>query len=85
MESKKITDMFGNNKWIIPCPPGSNIVSSSSWLYHREDGPAFEGANGELQWYLEGVQYSELEYKKIMRKKKIETLKLDIDDTKNLP
>ena len=29
---------------------------------HREDGPAYEGADGRKGWYLEGVPYSEDEW-----------------------
>ena len=36
---------------------------AKSWYqhgkYHREDGPAYEGANGTKGWYLNGVRHRE--------------------------
>ena len=30
---------------------------------HREDGPAIEDANGYKSWYLNGIEYTEAEWK----------------------
>ena len=32
--------------------------------HHREDGPAFEGANGTKSWYLNGKRLTETEFDK---------------------
>jgi hypothetical protein len=40
------------------------------WLngeYHREDGPAREWADGTKEWWLNGKQYSETEWKKLVK------------------
>jgi len=37
---------------------------------HRDDGPAVEYGNGYKYWYLNGKEYSEEEYLKIMNLKK---------------
>jgi hypothetical protein len=29
---------------------------------HREDGPAYEGVDGEIQWFLNGKEYKEDDY-----------------------
>ena len=42
---------------------------------HRESGPAIEYKNGSKCWYLADVEYSEQEYKKKMRLKKINKLR----------
>ena len=41
MENKPIciTDKYGNKRWYL------------NGLYHREDGPAVECANGDKQWW----------------------------------
>jgi hypothetical protein len=33
---------------------------------HREDGPAFEWANGEKFWFLNGKKYAEGTHQKVM-------------------
>jgi len=39
---------------------------------HRLNGPAIPSRNGNIQfWYLNGIEYSEKEYKEKMRRKKI--------------
>ena len=38
---------------------------------HREYGPAVEYKNGDKCWYINGKEYSEQEYKKKMRLKKL--------------
>ena len=45
-------------------------VKNGKW--HREDGPAIEMASGYKCWYLNGVEYSEQEWKIAVRKIKLE-------------
>ena len=40
---------------------------------HREDGPAFEGARGNKEWWIDGVQLSEAEFKLFLLSKQLET------------
>ena len=47
--------------------------NGDKWWYlngkrHREDGPAFEGADGSKYWYLNGEQLTEAEFKNRMNK-----------------
>ena len=47
--------------------------NGDKWWYlngkrHREDGPAFEGADGSKYWYLNGEQLTEAEFNKRMNK-----------------
>ena len=37
---------------------------------HREDGPAIEGADGIKAWYLDGKEYSKVEFDKQIKKLK---------------
>jgi len=41
---------------------------------HRENGPAIEYRYGDKEWYINGIEYSEEEYKYEMRSKKLEKL-----------
>jgi len=45
---------------------------SKSWLLndrlHREDGPAFEGADGYKEWVLNGERLTEAEFNRRMNK-----------------
>ena len=47
------------------------VNGSKSWWQndklHRTDGPAVEYANGFKAWYLDGVQYTEKEFKEKMK------------------
>ena len=45
----KITNKFGT----------FHYKSQTHTLYHREDGPAIEFANGEKRWYLNGNLHRE--------------------------
>jgi len=36
---------------------------------HREDGPAIEYNNGDREYYLDGIKYSEEEYEKAIKLK----------------
>ena len=47
--------------------------NGDKWWYlngkrHREDGPAFEGADGSKYWYLNGEQLTEAEFNNRMNK-----------------
>ena len=47
--------------------------NGDKWWYlngkrHREDGPAFEGADGSKYWYLNGEQLTEAEFNQRMSK-----------------
>ena len=47
--------------------------NGDKWWYlngkrHREDGPAFEGADGSKYWYLNGEQLTEAEFNRRMSK-----------------
>ena len=61
MKSKLEINKYGNKYWKSP-----------NGLFHREDGPAIEIANGYKEWFLNGIKYTEQEYKKKMRLKKLE-------------
>lgn len=39
---------------------------------HKEDGPAYEDAWGNKKWYLHGVQYTENDFNKYLKKKRLE-------------
>jgi hypothetical protein len=41
---------------------------------HREDGPAIEWSNGDKEWFISGIQKSEVVYKKKMRSRKLNQL-----------
>jgi len=46
--------------------------------YHREDGPAYEGASGNKYYYLENIPYEEEDYwKKIKELNKCKLFKLE--------
>lgn len=47
------------------------IYYNDALQLHREDGPAVQSASGHKYWYLNGVNYSEQEYKKEMRSRKL--------------
>ena len=42
---------------------------------HRENGPAITYSDGRKIWYLNGIKYSEKEFYKKMRTKRIESLR----------
>lgn len=65
----KITDLpnggqcwnFGNNAsiyYVIPHPDDGNNTN----IFHREDGPAVILDDGDRQWWLHDIQYSEEEH-----------------------
>jgi hypothetical protein len=56
-------------------------------IRHREDGPAYEYVDGYNEWYLNGVEYTEEEFKKRTAKEVVLTMdeiadKLGIDVSK---
>ena len=63
MESKLTIDGDGTKRWLLP-----------NGLGHRGDGPAIEWNNGEKYWYLNGVEYTEREYRCKMRSIKLKLL-----------
>jgi hypothetical protein len=49
MKTYRVTkDINGTTRWY-----------NEEGLYHREDGPAYEGANGDKFWYLNGQLHRE--------------------------
>lgn len=48
-----------------------NIYQNDKGYFHREDGPAIEYSDGEKQWWLNGVRYTEEKYKRKIRLKKL--------------
>ena len=38
---------------------GNKVWKNANGQYHREDGPAYEGANGIKAWYLNGKNHRE--------------------------
>jgi len=46
------------------------ILYWKGYLIHREDGPAIEGTDGFKEWWLNGIEYLEQEYLKIINLKK---------------
>lgn len=56
------------------------LSGSKHWFIHgkrhREDGPAIEFHRGDKEWWLNGEQYTEAEWKKEMRRRKMELLGL---------
>ena len=49
-------------------------------LYHREDGPAIECADGSKIWYLNDKFYSEQDYKITIRNIKLERVLKKINE-----
>jgi hypothetical protein len=62
MKSKRING-HGYEEWKLP---NGNL--------HNKDGPAIEYSNGSKHWYLNGISYTEQEYKKKMRSRKLKLL-----------
>jgi hypothetical protein len=63
MKSKLTIDQYGTKYWRLP---NGNL--------HREDGPAIEFPSGIKIWYINGIIYTEQEYKYEMRSKKLKQL-----------
>jgi hypothetical protein len=63
MESKLTIYEYGTKEWKLP-----------NGDFHREDRPAVEWANGYKEWYLNGREYTEQEYKYEMRSVKLKLL-----------
>lgn len=43
-------------------PSGTKIYVNNLEEWHREDGPAFEGFNGTIYWFLNNVECTEEEW-----------------------
>jgi len=63
MKSKLSIDTRGSKRWKLP---NGNL--------HREDGPAIEYGSGDKEWWVNGIEYSEQEYKAEMRSIKLKLL-----------
>ena len=63
MKSKLTTYKNGDKVWKLP-----------SGYFHREDGPALEYASGTKHWCLNGMYYTEQEYKHKIRSIKLTRL-----------
>lgn len=86
MKSKMEIDRFGDKVWRnskgqFHREDGPAIINEGcyrEWLIndkiHRENGPAVEWNNGYKEWYLNDIRYTEEEYKRKMRFKKISDL-----------
>jgi hypothetical protein len=63
MKPKLTIDDYGYEEWKLP-----------NGKFHREDGPAIEYSNGSKHWYLNGISYTEQEYKYKTRFSKLKLL-----------
>jgi len=75
-------DIVGNKCWYLnnklhrtDGPAIEFIDGDKRWYlngeYHRTDGPAVEFSDGNKYWYLNGIEFSEKEYIKTTRNKKL--------------
>jgi len=57
-----------------------HVAGTKVWNYkhelHREDGPAVEMYDGDKRWFLYDEEYTEEEWIKEMRRRKLEALRL---------
>ena len=56
-------------------------------IFHREDGPAFEQADGSKEWWLNGREVTEAEHKRRTKKEPtitIEGISFTVDQLKEL-
>ena len=49
--------------------PAVEYANGDKWWYqnhrlHRTDGPAIEYTNGDKEWYIDGINYTEKEFRK---------------------
>ena len=49
-------------------------------MWHKEDGPAIEYANGDKQYYLNEKHYTEETWRKEVRRRKLEKILSKIND-----
>jgi hypothetical protein len=63
MKSKLTVYDNGDKVWKLP-----------SGYFHREDGPALEYASGTKLWWINGIQYTEQDYKYKIRSIKLKLL-----------
>ena len=59
MKSGRYVDLEGNEIWYL------------NGLLHREDGPAYETVSGIKQWFTNGIQITEEEFKHWIMKNKL--------------
>ena len=50
------------------------IYGNEKGQFHREDGPAREWHNGDKEWFLNGIEYSEEEWKQEVAKIKLKRI-----------
>ena len=62
---------FGNGKFSVTLSDGT-IKHYFNKVLHNDDRPAIEYTDGAKAWYLNGKEYSEEEFNKIMKQKKLE-------------
>ena len=86
MDSKLTIDKLGNKIWKLPNgnyhredgPAVEWGNGDKSWwlndLRHREDGPAIDNGDDYKWWYLNNVEYTEQEYKRKTRSRKLSKL-----------
>jgi hypothetical protein len=78
MTPKMTIDKFGTKHWKLPNGTlhreGIPTLIWYNCVRHREDDPAIEWNNGEKYWYLNGVEYTEREYRCKMRSIKLKLL-----------
>jgi hypothetical protein len=53
---------------------GTKVWKLPNGLLHRENGPAVEYASGNEAWYINGIKFTEQEYKYKTRSKKLKLL-----------
>jgi len=85
MKSKRING-HGYEEWKLPSgklhredgPAYEGIDGLKSWWIngkrHREDGPAIDNGDDYKWWYLNNVEYTEQEYKRKTRSRKLSKL-----------
>jgi hypothetical protein len=86
MKSKLTIDEYGTKEWKLPSgklhredgPAVECIDGLKSWWIngkrHREDGPAIDNGDDYKWWYLNNVEYTEQEYKRKTRSRKLSKL-----------
>jgi len=67
---------YKEGKYIIKEFPDGEKIWLLNGVRHREDGPAYEYPNGFKGWWLSGRNYSEQDWKKEMRQRKLAVLGL---------
>jgi hypothetical protein len=81
--SKAKVDRRGTKRWYqngllhrLDGPAVEYANGSKAWCQngepHRLDGPAVEWADGEKYWYIEGKEYTEEQFNKIVNPRPLE-------------